>query len=209
MRRLIPLLALAALLTGAVPAAASPNLALDYPCYRSGQAITATVTAFDPNTDTTVLLDDNELATKQTDDEGAFSFDFHAPTLPSGVAHDTSRITAKDETGLIAEQLFGVTPLALKVTPRRAPWNARVTINLTGFVERTSLYEHVLRGGRQVQNVLFGTPRAPCGTLKRIVRLMPGRGRPKPGSYTLQFDLRAGYSPSTRPAVRWTFRVPR
>ena len=101
----------AAPMAAAAPAGASPALKLDYPCYRSGQNATATVTDFDANTDVDVLLDNNAIGTSQTDDQGAFSVDFNAPRLPKGVTHDRSRITAQDQTGLVAEDLFGVVPL--------------------------------------------------------------------------------------------------
>jgi len=207
-RRSLPAIALFALLATAAPAAASPALKLDYPCYRSGQNATATVTDFDANTDVDILLDNNAIGTNQTDDQGDFSVDFNAPRLPKGVAHDRSRLTAQDRTGLVAEDLFGIVPLSLKVSPRRAPAKAKVRFSLGGFVERTSLYEHILRNGRLVQNVLFGTPRAPCGTLTRTVRQLP-MSKPRAGAYTLQFDLEASYDRSTSPAVRWTVRVRR
>jgi hypothetical protein len=206
-QRAVPIIALLGALVVAAPAAASPALKLDYPCYRSGQNATATVTDFDANTDVEVLLDNNALGTSQTDDQGDFSVDFNAPRLPKGVTHDRSRITAQDQTGLIAEDLFGVVPLSLKVSPARAPAKAKVRFSLGGFVERTSLYEHVLRNGRQVGNILFGTPRAPCGTLTRTVRQLPMK-KPKRGVYTLQFDLESSYDRTTSPAVRWTVRVP-
>lgn len=207
MRRIVILIALLTALAGAAPAAASPLLKLDYPCYRSGQTGSATVTDFDPNTDVDALLDGRSLGLKQADDQGDLAFDFTAPRLPAGVAKDTSRLTAQDGNGIVAEDLFGVVPLTLKVFPRTASWNARVSFSLGGFIERTSLYEHVVRGGREVQKVLFGTPRAPCGTLKRTVRQLPMRKKPRRGTYTLQFDLEASYSASTRPAVRRTVRV--
>lgn len=207
MRRIVIPIALLAALTGAAPAAASPALKLDYPCYRSGQAGTATVTDFDPNTDVDVLLDGTSIGLKQADDQGDFSFDFTAPRLPAGVAKDTSRLTATDGYGIVAEDLFGVVPLTLKVFPKTASWNARVRFSVGGFIERTSLYEHVVRGGREIRTVLFGTPRAPCGTLRRTVRQLPMKRRPARGTYTLQFDLEGSYSASTKPAVRRTVRV--
>ena len=207
MRRIAPVIALLAALAAAAPAAASPALKLDYACYRSGQNATATVTDFDPNTDVDVLLDGNAIGTSQTDDQGDFSVDFNAPRLPRGVTHERRRITAQDQTGLIAEQLFGVVPLSLKVSPAHARAKAKVRFSIGGFVERTSLYEHVLRNGRPVANVLFGTPRAPCGTLSRTVRQLP-MSKPKRGLYTLQFDLESSYDRTTSPAVRWTVRVP-
>lgn len=207
MRRIVVLIALLAALAGAAPAAGSPALRLDHACYRSGQDGTATVTDFDPNTDVDVLLDGTSIGLKQADDQGDFSFDFTAPRLPAGVAKDTSRLTATDGYGIVAEDLFGIVPLTLKVFPRTAAWNAKVSFSLGGFIERTSLYEHVVRGGREIETVLFGTPRAPCGTLKRTVRQLPLRKKPRRGTYTLQFDLESSYSASTRPAVRRTVRV--
>ena len=206
-RRSILMTAVLAALAAAAPAAASPALKLDYPCYRGGQSGTATVTDFDPNTDVNVLLDNNALGTSQTDDQGDFTVDFNAPRLPRGVTRDRSRLTAQDQNGIVAEDLFSVVPLSLKATPRSAPWRSRVRFSLGGFIERTSLYEHVVRNGRLVQNILFGTPRAPCGTLTRTVRQLPLR-KPKVGAYTLQFDLEASWSRKTSPAVRWTVRVP-
>ena len=206
MRRSILLTAVLTALVAAAPAAASPALKLDYPCYRSGQSGTATVTDFDPNTDVDVLLNGRALGTSQSDDQGDFTVDFNAPRLGAGVTHAQSRLTAQDQNGIVAEDLFAVVPLSLKATPRTARWNSRVRFSLGGFIERTSLYEHVIRNGRLVQNILFGTPRAPCGTLTRSVRQLP-LGKPKVGTYTLQFDLEGSWSRKTSPAVRWTVRV--
>lgn len=209
MPRLIPAaVVVLALLVGALPAAASPALKLDYDCYRSGQAGTGTVTDFDPNTDVTVLLGGRAIGTSQTDDQGAVSVDFNAPLLRAGQRRSSSRLTAQDENGLVAEDVFDVVPLTLSARPLRGSWRSRVMFTVNGFVERTSLYEHVVLRGREVTNVLFGTPRAPCGALARSVRRLPLR-RPAPGLYTLQFDLDAVYSVDNSPALRSLVRVPR
>lgn len=208
MRRLVLAPLLLAALAGAAPAAASPALKLDYDCYRPGQAGNATVTDFDPNTDLGVLLGGKALPTAQTDDQGDVSVDFSAPRLTAGKKRLSTRLTAQDETGLIAEDVFDVVPLSFAMSPATGRWNSRVTFSINGFVERKSLFEHIVRGGKAVQTTLWGTPRAPCGSLKRTVRQLP-LSKPKPGVYTLQFDLEARYDASTKPSVRRTVRVPR
>ena len=197
-----------ALLALAGPALGSPAVKLDFDCYRSGQAATAMISDFDPNTDLSMSVGTHALGATQTDDQGDVSFDFTAPKLAAGKALLKTRLTAQDENGLIAEDVFNVVPLTLFVTPKRAAAKRKVTFSFGGFVERTSIYEHIVYKGKAIKTTLFGTPRAPCGSLKRTVTQLPLK-TPKPGAYTLQFDLEAGYSADARPAVRTSVRVPK
>ena len=204
---LIAPLTVAAWLAGASLAAASPGLKLDFGCYRSGQQGTAMVTDFDPNSDVDVLVSGASIGKSQTDDQGDFSVDFQAPRLRNGAKRLRARVTAQDPQGLIAEDVFDIVPLTLSMKPAAPAWNRKVTFAMSGFVERSSLYEHITRNGKLVTTKVFGTPRAPCGSLTRVATALPLK-KPAPGTYGLQFDFDAGYSKSASPAVRTTVRVP-
>ena len=205
--RLLLAPAVAAWLLLATAASASPGLKLDFDCYRSGQQGTATVTDFDPGSEVDVLVSGSSIGKSQTDDQGDFSVDFQAPRLRNGAKRLRARVTAQDPQGLIAEDVFEIVPLTFSIKPAAPAWNRKVTFAMSGFVERSSLYEHVTRNGKLVTTKVFGTPRAPCGSLTRVATALP-LNKPQPGRYGLQFDFDAGYSKSASPAVRATVRVP-
>ena len=93
--------------------------------------------------------------------------------------------------------------------PARARTGARVRFRGRGFTAPGAVYAHYIYKGISYKSVRIAKPAGACGSFSRKVRQFPFRGRPKVGTWIIQFDQQRRYSPTAPVLVRLPIKVSR
>jgi hypothetical protein len=222
--------AVAALAAAAAPAAAAaqPTLAVDRPCYSTGDVIAVSGTGYTPSGTVSLSfagagVSHNELQADAAGDVRA-SFDVGEQDVEGLLARDESQrevlLAAVDQppTADPAKPPAGATAFFL-LSRFGFWWNQdddafrpqrRLAVDVVGFAGHAgrTLYLHYVRGGRRVATAALGPLRGPCGTLRRtLARAFPMR-RVRAGPWRLAFSL-SRTNPRAFPRLEWDVRVRR
>lgn len=193
------LLALAALLTAAAPAAAEPVLAPLKPCYVSAESeeqwssepISLTGTGFTPGATVDLQLDGNAAGRTTAGSDGSLVYALNAPFQRRGEREFT--ITATEAGQAPATATSRVTALLVRVRPKNAKPTQRVTFTGRGFTEPgASVFLHYVLRDRKRKTVRLAEPAGPCGTFKVRRRQFPMR-RPSTGMWTFRIEQDARF----------------
>lgn len=204
MKRLIPIIAVAALSGSAVEAAAA-TLKLSRPCFSEGTGGRLRGTGFEPNA--TVRISGAASASVNTDANGAFNVGYRPARLPEGVHERRYRLAAADDVGNSTATFYRVAAIYGDFQPFGGnPDTARGRFRVFGFVGRRTIYVHYVRNDRHVRTYSLGRGAGSCNSVTTARRkLFPFKA--SDGRWKLQFDPRARYSPRTRPHAFLKFTV--
>jgi hypothetical protein len=191
-------------LTAAVSAqAATLAVAGSKSCYRAGDVLTVTGSAFTPGQPVNFALQGRDVGTLTADAAGNVSAPLNIPQF-RGVATRTLVATDASNPANVGTAQFLGAALAVGVRPKNGAVGRKVRINASGFTTGRRLYAHVRRKGYR-RNILIGRLKGPCRTLKARRRVLP-TGLAS-GVYTVQFDTRRRYSRKTKVFVPFTVTV--
>lgn len=211
--------ALALTLVAALPVAAgaAPAISTDAVCLRPGQtadgqqispALRIAGIGFTPGATVSVTRGQRAL-TGVAREDGAFSLDVSvidllASRLPTV---RSLAVTAKDDVAGVSNTLrLKAAPLAFSATPARATPSSAVLFRFSGFTPGRTIHAHYVHGGRVRANARMAAAKAPCGTAA-VRRVQIPLARPAVGTWTVQFDNSARYSPRSRPRLTATIEV--
>jgi hypothetical protein len=208
---LAALLVVCALAVVPAVAAASPALRADRACYRPGDPITLSASAFMPNAPIGFIFQlhgDNGSQilsadhSPNADATGALSITYRAPDLASS---DDRReelfISANDQTKFGPNGLIGPPEDSFaQVTTRLSRWeiladswmNGRgdprrfVHLRAFGWTQEKTLWAHYFRGTKRIRSVRVGALQGACGDLTKRIRQFPFRPVAA-GAWTIRF----------------------
>lgn len=201
-------LALAAALTIALPAsaeAAALALAPVKACYRTGETVSLSGSAFSPAANASVAIDGQALGTVPTDAAGNLATPLTFGRF-SGVGQHAVTATDSANAANVGSVAFTASAVTVRVRPESGRPGRRLRIRATGFTTGKRLWAHILRPGFR-RNVRVGRLRGPCrrGNVRRRI-FNPDAAS---GRYTVQFDTKRRYSRRTTVRVRFRVRVRR
>lgn len=212
-------LATAALLTGAIGAAAQstaaaakkkPTIALDPGCYLSSEQGSLLGTGFKPNaTWTAKLSGTRQIGSGRTDGKGRIRASFTAPVYKGTAGTRELSLSVTDGPN-VASTTFLMTPLAASFAPQAGnPATLRVRWRVLGMGPHRGVYVHYVRpNGKLKKSLRIGTSDPVCGALKTgRIALFPFKY--EFGQWTFQVDTSSRYSPATKPRVSIGFQVRR
>jgi hypothetical protein len=196
-----------AALAGTAQAQAS-TLAVDQPCYLSGQQINSTAAGFTPGGPVNFSFDGQLSASGTADGSGNLLQPLVAPLLPINTAQHTYNLAAQDQTNpaLTAQVPVNVTVRVATVSPRRARPSRKVTFKVHAMNPGQPVYLHYVFHGKQRYRKKLGTAKAPCGSMTKRTRFFP-ISRPKTGTWTFQFDDSKRYSKHSQPQFRGPVQI--
>ena len=213
--------AVAAVLAGpaAIAAAQTPPriLPLTKPCYVSAtqdqrELVEVHGEGFSGDTAVDVLVDDvlQPMSTQpMTNALGEIVGSVAAPFMPSGQRLFTIRLTDRSPKAITASVITKVTALSVTQSPVKASSSSKVRFRLRGFTDKTKpVYAHYVFKDKVRATVLIGKPYGDCGLLSVRRKQFPIK-RPKPGSWTIQFDQDQAYNPSPPLFTRLPVKVSR
>jgi hypothetical protein len=179
-------------------------------CYRERTRIRVTGSGFRPGAEVDIEVGGSRAGAAIADSSGRIRGSAKAPGLNTSLPGSRRYEVAAHERSNTANRATAsvrVAALAFDVSPSLfVPPGTKVRFKLSGFAARKSLYAHYRFGGSTRANVRLGRTRAPCGTLSRRAAMIPKRIARK-GRWVVQFDIRRGYSPRTKPRLRGTIRL--
>jgi hypothetical protein len=132
-----------------------------------------------------------------------------APYVALGVHPFTLTLTNHNVPADTASASSFVTLLSVQQLPERARTGARVRFRGRGFTAPGAVYAHWVYKGVSHKTVRLSTPTGVCGAFTRKIRQFPFKGRPKVGTWTIQFDQQRRYSPTALIFVRLPIKVSR
>jgi hypothetical protein len=184
------------------------TLAVDQPCYLSGQQINSTAVGFTPGGPVNFSFDGQPSASGTADGSGNLLQPLAAPILPLNTAQHTYNLAAQDQSNaaLAATVPVNVTQRVASVSPRRARPSRRVTFKVHAMNPGQPVYLHYVFHGKQRYRKLLGTAKAPCGSLTKRARFFP-ISRPGVGTWTFQFDDSKRYSKKSQPQFRGPVQI--
>jgi hypothetical protein len=193
----------------AVPASAQdagPVITTARACYLAGQEVALAGTGFAPGDTYSVTLDHALLGTGTVKPDTTISGSLSSGRLDKGVDEVLHRIIVNDG-ALQARVGFHVTAFGASFVPGAGdPRTLRVRYTVNGIglsaPQGSIVWVHYLSPtGHLRRTVPIGRTRGVCGSLHRsdLHRLFPFRATA--GTWRLQFDLKEGYSPHTRPRI--------
>jgi hypothetical protein len=196
----------AAAATAAFGGAADANAAtigVNGACFIEGGQITAAGNGFTPGGPVNYSFDGALSASGVADAAGNVSQPLTAPTLTGSTIQHTYSLAAQDQSNPAnaATASVTVTKLTATLKPRRARPSKKVKFGIHGMPPGATVWLHYVFHGKSRATKKIGKPKAPCGTLTVRKRFFP-MSRPKPGTWTFQFDNKKKYSAATRPAIR-------
>ena len=203
----------------AAVAAAQPSVESLKPCYVAAQpnqtqAVAIVGHGFTPNAPINVFVD-GQLQTPppgtpapQADPNGDVTGSVPAPYVALGV-HPFTLQLVDTKSGESATTTSFVTLLSVQQLPAQARTGARVRFRGRGFTAGGPVYAHYVYKGVSHKTVRLATPTDACGSFSRKVRQFPFRGRPKVGTWTIQFDQEHHYTPTAPVFVRLPIKVSR
>jgi hypothetical protein len=218
--RLLTASALALLGPAAAVAAAQPNIEPLAPCYVAAQPsqtqpVSITAHGFMPNAPIDVFID-GRLQTPvpgtpapQADPNGDVTGTVPAPYVPLGVHPFTLQLTNHNVATETASASSFVTLLSVQQVPAQARTGARVRFRGRGFTAPGAVYAHYVYKGVSHKTVRLARPTGVCGSFARKIRQFPFKGRPKVGTWTIQFDQQPHYSATAPIFVRLPIKVSR
>ncbi len=192
-------------------AAATPAISTDAVCLRPAQtvdgqqispALRIAGTGFTPGASVS-LTRGRKAVTGTARDDGAFDaelsvIDILGSRLPA-VRNVTVR--ASDASGALSNTLrLKAAPLAFSASPARATPSATVRFRFSGFRPGRMIHAHYVFEGRVRVSVPMVRAKAPCGTAA-VRRVQIPIAQPQVGSWSVQFDNSARYSPRSRPRI--------
>ena len=209
-----------ALLGPAAVAAAQPNIEPLASCYADAapnatQAVAIHGHGFMPDAPIDVFIDGQLQApapgtpAPQADANGDVTGTVPAPYVALGVHPFTLTLTNHNVATDTASASSFVTLLSVQQLPERARTGARVRFRGRGFTAPGAVYAHWLYKGVSHKTVALATPSGVCGSFTRKIRQFPFKGRPKVGTWTIQFDQQAHYSATAPIFVRLPIKVSR
>jgi hypothetical protein len=192
----------------AAPASAQdavPTVTTARACYLPKQAVALAGSGFRPGDTYSVTLDRTLLGTGTVSPGTSISGTLSSGKLPKGVDETLHRIFVADGT-LQAHVGFHVSAFDAYFAPgvgNPKTLRVRYSVNAIGFSapDGTIVWIHYLSPqGHLRKSVPIGRTTGVCGSLHSILhRLFPFRTTP--GTWRLQFDVKPGYSPRTRPRI--------
>jgi hypothetical protein len=200
------LLALATAGALAAPASAqAASIAVQAPCFVSGQPVPVAGSGFTPNTPITLNGDASGSAT--SDPGGAFSAPLIAPAVTT-IAPKTVTVNASDPANPANAATVSF-PVVKGVYVSNVPINGRpaekTTWRFAGFQSGGPVYGHFRLNGRTERNYRFGTAQGACGTLVAHAARVPVRNL-LAGMWTLQLDQSPHYAGAS-PHRTFRFRI--
>lgn len=145
-----------------------------------------------------------------TDAAGNFATTSTAPSFnPFARSLQTFALTATDAVNpaLVATTKYKQVRFGYTTNPSSGRPTTKATHTVRGFRPGKSIYLHFRFGGQTKRNVKLGRADSPCGVASRRMALLPTRSRP--GVWTVYADQAATYSKSTRPQLKYSFRITR
>ena len=200
--------ALSAAAALAAPAAADAALLGAAPqkdCYRAGERVTLTGSAYTPNQGVAIASDGQPLGNSIADAAGNFAGTLRVG-VPSGEKVKTYTATDQANTANTASVQLRVSALTVNLRPKRGKPSRRFRIGARGFTTGKTLYAHVVRKGFR-RNIRIGRLKGPCHKVSARRRLFPPGIAT--GLYRVQFDSKRRYSKSTKVKVVRGFQVRR
>lgn len=202
--------AVVALAVVPVSASAVPVLNSDSDCLRPGQtadgqqiapALRVAGSGFTPGA-TVSLTRGGQVITGVAAQDGTFGAELSvADLLSSGVPRPrVATVVARDDAGAATAVRIKVAPLAFTASPARATPSSVVRFRFSGFTPGRVIHAHYVYAGRVRANVPMAQASAPCG-IATVRRIQLPVDEPEVGSWTVQFDNRARYSPRARPRI--------
>jgi len=195
-------LALAAVV---VPAASAGTIAVAQPCVRAESPVGFSLSGYAPGY-VEIQLDGSYLSEVDTEESGAFTGSFPAPSL--GSARAESHTVSTPQGG---SATFSVTPTGATQKPAYPKPTGKVTLDAYGFVEGGALYAHYVHHPTDVKytlnkTVALGKLTGACGNLKKKVAALPVK-KPKPGVWIVQVDNRKAYKKQVAPSAELSVYV--
>jgi hypothetical protein len=206
MRLRVGLVAAALLAAPASAQDAVPAVTTARACYLQDQAVAVAGTGFRPGDTYSVTLDQTLLGTGTVSPAATISGTLSSGRLAKGVAETLHRIFVADG-ALQAHVGFHVSAFDASFAPGVGdPTTLRVrySVNAIGFsaTDGSVVWIHYLSPqGHLRMSVPIGRTTGVCGSLHKstLHRLFPFHATP--GRWRLQFDVKPGYSPRTRPRI--------
>jgi hypothetical protein len=206
MRARVGLVAAVLLAAPASAQDAAPAVTTARACYLPKQAVALAGSGFRPGDTYSVTLDHTLLGTGTVSPTATISGTLSSGTLPKGADETLHRIFVAD--GAIEAHVgFHVSAFDAYFTPgvgNPKTLRVRYSVNAIGLSapDGTIVWVHYLTPqGHLRRSVAIGRTTGVCGSLHRSIlhRLFPFHTTP--GTWRLQFDVKPGYSPLTRPRI--------
>jgi hypothetical protein len=212
-RRILALATSAASVVALAPGAQAATLSTS-PCVRTVEGV-GTVplagTGFTPGTSVSIRSSPPGVFTSAvTDAAGNFATTSTAPSFnPFSRSLQTFSLTATDTANplLAATTTYKQVRVGYTTNPSSGRPTSKATHTVRGFVPGKSTYLHFRYGGQTKRNVKLGRADSPCGVASKRMALLPTRSRP--GIWTVYADQAQTYSKSTRPQLKYSFRITR
>ena len=218
-RRLPGAGAAACALAAIVPAvvSAAPVISTDAVCLRPAQtadgqqispALRISGSGFTPGGSVSVVRGRKAVSGVVRED-GAFDADLSVIDILGSrlPAVRTLTVRAQDASGAVSNTLrLRAAPLAFSATPERATPSSRVLFRFSGFRPGRMIHAHYVFEGRVRAHARMAKAKAPCGTAAAR-RVQIPVANPAVGTWTVQFDNSARYSPRSRPRVSAVIEV--
>jgi hypothetical protein len=145
-----------------------------------------------------------------TDATGSFATTVSAPSFnPFSRTLQTFALGATDgmNPAVVAGTTYKQVRIGYTTNPSSGRPTSRATHTVRGFLPGKSTYLHFRFGGQTKRNVKLGRADSPCGIASKRMALLPTRSRP--GIWTVYADQAATYSKSTRPQLKYSFKITR
>ncbi len=202
-RRIAPVVVLAAAILGPAGAARAATLQTNAACYLEKQTMQVAGTGFSAQ-DPITLTGPQIFASGAADGTGGFLTAVAAPLLGTiSPATKTFTVTAAGGTsGASASVDVQVATFTFGTSSGVKAPSAKRTWSFSGFLQKpgAAIYGHFRHGGKTYANYRFGVPKAPCGTLSRNAPGIPVRQVPA-GRWTVQVDFEKSYDKRADPRV--------